>query len=157
MFVPMVHFSQIKLGQMVQIGHTDNRSNNVSVATVSAVIPATDLRTQMFEVRASVTPSELYQWTSGQMVDVIVPIEQFETMTLVHQDAILLRDNGTFLVKVNDDWQVERIAVNIVGGMDENVAITVLSAEATLAPGMLVAVRGAEGLQTRQRVEIASR
>ena len=156
LFVPIAYFTQINVGQSLQISQLDNDFQTSIDTIITSVIPMTAMRTQMFEVIARLELSTSRQWTSGQMVDVILPIKQFDAITQVHQDTILLNDAGTFVVTVNSEGTVERVAVNIVGTMNEYVGIEVLSGK-RLVPGTHVAIRGAEGLQSGQKVEIIHR
>jgi len=116
---------------------------------VTSVIPNTDPRSQTFEVRIQI-PVHLNEfWTAGQLVKVTVPIQGASPSLTIHRDALILRKDGTFVVKVDDESKVHRLLVKVGKGTLDRVTI-----QGDLQRGDKVAIRGAERLKEGQSVVV---
>ena len=74
-------------------------------------------------------------------------------MTLaVHRDALILRNSGSFVVKIDDDNTAHRVPVQIGQGQGDWLAIE--QPGLPLKAGDRVAIRGAEMLKEGDRVVI---
>ncbi|MEM9303216.1 MAG: efflux RND transporter periplasmic adaptor subunit [Pseudomonadota bacterium] len=117
--------------------------------TVRAVIPPLDARTQALELRIDLPAGALGRWSLGQLVSVAVP-QRIETQTLaVDRDALILREEGTFVYRVNEDGTADRVRVDPGVSVGRLVAI-----RGELAAGDRVVVRGGETLSPGQSVTI---
>lgn len=152
-FVPMRYLPFLDIGHSVTMNSGNLELAQSANADISAIIPVTDTRSQTFEVRADLAAEDLGKWATGQLVDVTLPIKQKQVSTLINRDALLLRPDGTYVVKVSDDMKAQRLKVKVSGGQAQLVAIEVVDGDA-LNEGDNVAIRGAEGLQTGQEVEL---
>lgn len=152
-YVPMRYLPFLDIGHTVTMNSGNLELAQSAMADISAIIPVTDTRSQTFEVRASLSAKDLGKWATGQLVDVTLPIKQQKVSTLVNRDALLLRPEGTYIVKVDNELKAERLKVQVAGGQAQLVAVEVVEGS-ELAAGDNVAIRGAESLQTGQEVEL---
>ncbi|MGB5689194.1 MAG: hypothetical protein WBM45_07945, partial [Woeseiaceae bacterium] len=98
-------------------------------------------------------------WTVGQLVSVGVPIRAREMALAVPRDALVLRHNGSFVFRINEDNAAEQVSVILGDSSGDMVAV-----EGALNEGDQVAIRGAENLtdgaatkiMLSQRTETAS-
>ena len=81
-------------------------------------------------------------WTVGQLVSVAVPIRSRESVLAVPRDALVLRHNGQFVFRINDDNNAEQIAVELGDSSGDLIAVS-----GALQEGDRVAIRGAENLR----------
>lgn len=152
-FVPMRYLPFLELGDTVTMNSGSLELAQSAQADISSIIPVTDTRSQTFEVRAELASTDLGKWATGQLVDVTLPIVQDKVSTLINRDALLLRADGTYIVKVDPELKAERMKVKVAGGQALLVAVEVIEG-GLLAAGDKIAIRGAEGLQTGQEVEL---
>lgn len=119
------------------------------------MIPSTDPRSQTVEVRATLAADQTHRWAIGQLVDVAVPLTSKQAVLLVDRDALILRKQGTHIVKIDEQNKAEQIPVTVGNGKGQWVEITPRTSD-ILHAGDRVAVRGAERLQTGQDVEVTN-
>ena len=81
-------------------------------------------------------------WTVGQLVSVAVPIRARASTLTVPRDALVLRHNGQFVFRINDDNNAEQIAVELGDSSGDMIAVS-----GALQEGDRVAIRGAENLR----------
>ena len=144
-YVPIKYLAVTRLGSALNL--TTDQQN--LTANISAVIPSADPRSQTFEVRVAL-PSHLNsQWAAGQLVQVEVPIQAATPTLTVHRDALILRKDGTYVVKVNADNTAKRLKVAVGKGNNERVSIS-----GAIHEGDKIAIRGAERLRDGQAVVV---
>lgn len=117
------------------------------MSRVRAVIPVGDQRSRMIEVRIALNEPG---WVIGSAVRVAVPEAEPVNVVAVPRDALILRQDATFLFKVNGDDTVEQVSV--ITGIGNGSLIEV---RGDVADGDLVVVRGGETLRPGQAVMIA--
>jgi len=145
LYVPIKYLAFVRKGKELMLSALDQSLN----APVTAVIPSADPRSQTFEVRILIPAHLNESWAAGQLVKVTVPT-QAQTPTLtVHRDALILRKDGTYVVKVDTENKVHRLPVNVGKGTFDRVSIT-----GDLSQGDKVAIRGAERLREGQSVVV---
>lgn len=143
LYVPIKYLAFIRKGNGLDI----SANGQIVNAGISALIPSADPKSQTFEVRINI-PSHLNEsWAAGQLVKVTVPIQATESTLTVHRDALILRKDGTYVVKIDTDNKVHRLPVVVQNGTFDRVSI-----EGELKHGDNVAVRGAERLSEGQAV-----
>lgn len=144
-FIPIKYLAFVRKGKPLTI-----RAEGQTIETdITAVIPSADPRSQTFEVRVEI-PSHLNkEWAAGQLVKVTVPVQNAAPKLTVHRDALILRKDGTYVVKVDAENKVSRLAVTVGRGTVDRVAIT-----GELNDGDQVAIRGAERLRDGQSVVV---
>jgi RND family efflux transporter MFP subunit len=123
--------------------------DKTATGRVVAKIPSADPVSQTFEVRIAVPNVARDEWVAGEFVKVDVPIEKRKTALTVHRDALVLRNNDIYIMKVDADNIAHKIPVAVGIGNHTHVDIT-----GSLAAGDKVALRGAEQLEDGQLVVI---
>ena len=88
-------------------------------------------------------------WTVGQLVSVAVPIRARQSTLTVPRDALVLRHNGAFVFRINDDNNAEQVAVEVGDSAGDMIAV-----EGSLSQGDRVAIRGAENLRDGMATKI---
>ncbi len=144
-FVPLKHLPRTVVGDAIDVFATDSRLEG----RIRALVPTGDVRSQTFEARVDLPQDAASVWTVGQLVSVAIPIRARELATTVPRDALVLRSNGSFVFRVNDDNVAEQIRVEIGDSSGDLVAVT-----GPLHEGDRVAVRGAENLRDGADVRI---
>ncbi|WDD98168.1 efflux RND transporter periplasmic adaptor subunit [Thalassomonas actiniarum] len=144
-YVPVKYLPYIRKGKSLNLSATGQQVS----AAVTAVIPSADHRSQTFEVRIALPQHLNEAWTAGQLIKVGVPVQNTEAALTVHRDALILRKDGTYVVKVDSDNKVRRLQVLVGEGVRDRVSVT-----GELADGDKVAIRGAERLNEGQSVVI---
>ncbi|WP_017216245.1 efflux RND transporter periplasmic adaptor subunit [Pseudoalteromonas sp. NJ631] len=155
LYVPVKYLKFLQKGIVLPIRSGDLSQPDNTSAKVTAVIPSTDPRSQTVEVRATLAADQTHTWAIGQLVDVAVPLTSKQPVLLVDRDALILRKQGTHIVKIDKQNKAEQIPVTVGNGKGQWVEITPRTSD-ILHPGDKVAVRGAERLQTGQDVEVTN-
>ena len=78
----------------------------------------------------------------GQLVSVGIPMQLLHVSLVVHQDALVLRKEGSFVFRVNEDNKVEKVMVKTSINLGHLIAV-----EGDLHSGDKLVIRGAETLQ----------
>ena len=144
-FVPLKHLPRTTVGQSLDIFATDARY----AGTIRSLVPTGDVRSQTFEARIDLPKSATANWTVGQLVSVAVPIRARELALTVPRDALVLRSNGSFVFRINDENKAEKIAVELGDSAGDMIAVS-----GALAEGDRVAIRGAENLTEGADVKV---
>jgi len=137
LYIPIKYLAFVNKGDELSI----SASNKTTLATIAAKIPRADPRSQTFEVRLNIPKAFNEYWAAGQLVSVSVPTQKATASLTVPRDALILRRNGSYVVKVAADNSVSRLAVVVGKGDTKRVTIT-----GKLKHGDKVATRGAERL-----------
>lgn len=124
------------------------------LAPISAIIPSANMRSQTFELRVSLPAVNPGSWTAGQHIIASLPaaVAADSNQLKVHRDALLLRQDGTFVVVVDEQNVAHRHKVIVGPGEQDWVSVQ----GAGLKAGDRVAVRGAERLTDGQRVSVTN-
>lgn len=144
-FVPIKYLHKVSLDQQLAI----TSGSDAFDAQITSIIPVGDARSQTFEVRADVPFNLANGWTPGQIINTQVALFEPNTKLSVHRDALILRQNGTFIVKIDKDNLAHRLPVVVGRGQGEWVSVS-----GNLNLGDRIATRGAERLQDGQKVVI---
>ncbi len=133
----------IREGMQVSVEHNDIES----LSPVSYVIPVGDERSRMFEIRiAAADPA----WIIGSPVRIALPNSEPRELVAIPRDGLVLRGSSIFVMRVNSDNTVEKVAVETgigLGGFIEVIG--------NVDQGDLIITRGGERLQPGQVVTIA--
>jgi RND family efflux transporter MFP subunit len=146
-FVPLKHLPRTVVGEPISVFATDA----VYEGRIRALVPTGDVRSQTFEARIDLPASARNSWTVGQLVSVAVPIRARASTIAVPRDALVLRHNGSFVFRINQENVAERIAVEIGDSAGDLVAVI-----GPISAGDRVAIRGAENLQEGSDVRVLS-
>lgn len=144
-FIPIKYLANIRRGNPLLL----KTSEQSIQAKITAVIPSADPRSQTFEVRIEIPTHLNTVWAAGQLIKVTVPVQSATPKLTVHRDALILRKDGTYVVKVDSQNKVKRLSVTVGQGTTDRVSII-----GDLHSGDRVAVRGAERLRDGQEVVI---
>jgi RND family efflux transporter MFP subunit len=123
--------------------HNDYREGSGVVRTI---VPVGNPQSHMFEVRLDVDPE---RWTVGESVRLSMPTAIAREVLTVPRDALVLRREGSFVFRIDDEGVAEQ--VNVVTGLGAGELMEVIGA---LEPGDQVVIRGAERLSTGMTVSI---
>jgi RND family efflux transporter MFP subunit len=117
------------------------------IAKVRAIVPVGDVASRSIEVRLTLPASAGFV---GDAAKVYIPSAEPRDVVAVPRDALVLREDNTYIFKVDGKSKAERIAVET--GAEEGAMVEV---RGLIAPGERVIVRGAERLEAGQIVKPA--
>ncbi len=141
--VPLQYVNHVKIGQTLDVFAFGIQQK----AEVEAMVPNSQNINHAYEMRLAF--ENMNGLAIGQLVSVAIPMKASKTSLMVNQDALVLRENGTFVFRVKDDQSVEQIAVEANENVGDLIAI-----DAPLKAGDQVVVRGADGLSEGAVVEV---
>jgi RND family efflux transporter MFP subunit len=118
-------------------------------ASVRTVVPVGEERSRQFELRLTLANNAL---SVGTAIEVGLPEREAADSLVVPRDAIAVRQDGNYVMRVRPDNTAEKVAVTSVATDGDLVTI-----HGPVAAGDLVVVRGVERLQHGQRVTVVSR
>ena len=144
-FVPLKHLPRTAAGQAIDVFATEA----AHAGTIRSLVPTGDVRSQTFEARIDLPVDATRDWTVGQLVSVAIPIRARQLELAVPRDALVLRQNGAFVFRINGDNKAEQVQVEIGDSAGDLVAV-----RGDLAKGDRVAIRGAENLSEGADVKI---
>jgi RND family efflux transporter MFP subunit len=116
-------------------------------ARVRAIVPVGEERSRQFELRLALGDTALLV---GSAIEVALPEREAVQTLAVPRDALVVRADGSHVVRVANDGSSERVSVQPGASDGELTAV-----EGALNAGDLVVVRGAERLAAGQKVRIA--
>lgn len=142
--VPIRYLPRIRPGVVALVQMNDLRFEG----RIRKAVPAGDALSQTFEVRIDLPASAPQFIAAGQLVSVSLPLAASNVMT-VPRDSIVLREDGTFVMRINAENRAERVTIQVADATGQRVAI-----RGELKPGDRVAVRGAEALDDGESVAV---
>ena len=132
----------IREGMEVSVEHQKRET----LSPISHVIPVGDERSRMFEVRiAAKEPA----WIIGSPVRIALPNSEPKELVAISRDALVLRGSDVYIMRVNSDNTVERVAVKTGIGLGGFVEVI-----GNVNQGDKIVTRGGERLQSGQVVVI---
>jgi RND family efflux transporter MFP subunit len=114
---------------------------------VRAIVPFGNPQSHMFEVRLNVDPEV---WTIGESVRLSMPTAAAKEVLTVPRDALVLRREGAFVYRIDDELKAEQVSV--ITGLGAGKLIEVIG---DINAGDRVVTRGAERLNTGMIVQIS--
>lgn len=144
-FVPLKHLPRTVVGQSLDVFATDTKF----AGEIRSLVPTGDVRSQTFEARIDLPAEASDSWTVGQLVSVGIPIRSGQLSLAIPRDALILRQDGSYVFRITDENMAERIAVDIGDSAGDLIGVT-----GSLSAGDRVAVRGAENLREGAEVKI---
>lgn len=142
--VPIRFLPRIRTGELADVHMNDLRLEG----RIRKIVPAANSQSQTFEVRLDLPAGAPGFVAAGQLVSVELPLSASAALT-VPRDSVVLREDGTFVMRVNKDATVERVAVEVTEADGDNIAV-----RGKLRSGDRVAVRGAEALEDGELVSV---
>ena len=140
---PLNSVNYIKVGEVLSM-HNDFRQGD---GTVRTIVPFGNPQSHMFEVRLNVDP-EL--WTVGESVRLSMPTSVAKEVLTVPRDALVLRREGTFVYRIDEELVAEQVGV--LTGLGAGNLIEVIG---DIKAGDRVVTRGAERLASGMRVQVS--
>jgi RND family efflux transporter MFP subunit len=129
-------------GQTVTVrDHGIERSGHVRT-----VVPVGDDRSRQFEVRVTLADP---RWLVGTPVEVSLPSNAARTAVTVPRDALVIRQNHSYVLRVTRANIVEQLDVTPGAGMADSVEVS-----GPLSPGDRLVIRGGERLAAGQAVRV---
>jgi RND family efflux transporter MFP subunit len=116
--------------------------------TVRVIVPVGHAQSRTVEVRLALEPGAAFV---GDAAKVLIPSAEPRSVLAVPRDALVLREDNTYLFKLNKENKAERIAVE-VGAADGNMVEVI----GMLKAGERVIIRGAERLESGQKVRLVT-
>jgi RND family efflux transporter MFP subunit len=144
-FVPLKHLPRTVVGDSINVFAT----NTQFAGNIRSLVPTGDIRSQTFEARIDLPSEASRSWTVGQLVSVGIPIRTGQQSLAIPRDALILRQDGSYVFRINQENKAERVAVEIGDSSGDLIAVSGL-----LSEGDRVAVRGAENLREGAEVRI---
>ncbi|HEY7979649.1 MAG TPA: efflux RND transporter periplasmic adaptor subunit [Rhizomicrobium sp.] len=118
--------------------------NKPVTGTVRAVVPVGDIASRTLEIRLTLPANSAYV---GDAAKVLIPSAQPRNVLAVPRDALILREENTYIFKVDKKNVATRVAVET--GAEDGAMVEV---KGMVAPGDHVIVRGGERLEQGQKV-----
>jgi RND family efflux transporter MFP subunit len=144
LFVPLRHVRAIQPGHTVDV-IADRRE---FTATVGAIVPAGDPRTQSFEVLIK-APKVDGLLSAGNTVQVRLPLGEPQRHLSVPRDALIIRADGVHVMRINAEQRAERVPVEV--GIADGDWIAV---DGKLRAGDSIVVRGGESLRGNEKIDV---
>jgi RND family efflux transporter MFP subunit len=144
---PVALAGGLQVGADVSVRDDDG----VAALPLATVVPVGDEASRQLELRVALTPAQVaaHGWVVGAAVQVGVPSDAPRTGVAVPRDALLLRADGTFVVRVGADGASERLPVE-TGTADG----PMVEVRGDIRAGDRLVVRGGERLAPGQRVVV---
>lgn len=132
----------IREGMQVSVEHQKRES----LSPVSYVIPVGDDRSRMFEIRVAANDPA---WIIGSPVRIALPNSEPRDLVAIPRDGLVLRGNDIYIMRVNNDNTVEKVAVET--GIGLGVFVEVIG---NVEQGDRIITRGGERIEAGQAVTI---
>ncbi|HET9485032.1 MAG TPA: efflux RND transporter periplasmic adaptor subunit, partial [Xanthomonadales bacterium] len=129
---PVALAAQLKAGDAVTL----EESGRVELETIRAVVPVGDAQSRQLEVRVAMSNAA---WPIGTAVDVALPSRGRHESVAVPRDALILRQDGTYVFRITADGTAERIAIETGATRGDLVEV-----RGAVAAGDRLVVRGGE-------------
>jgi RND family efflux transporter MFP subunit len=123
----------------LRVGH------RITEQSISAVVPIADVTSRQLELRIAVQATDL---SIGSAVEVGLPSAEPRLVVAVPRDALMLRKDGNYVMRVSDQSTAERVRVE-TGAAQEGL----IEVHGLVQPGDQVIVRGGERVQPGQKVQ----
>jgi RND family efflux transporter MFP subunit len=134
--------SNVHQGQIVTVrDHGIEKSGRVRT-----VVPVGDDRSRQFEVRVTLASPE---WLVGTPIEVSLPSAAVRTALTVPRDALVIRQNHSYVLRVTRADTVEELDVTPGAGIAD-----VVEVQGPLAAGDRLVIRGGERLAAGQAVRV---
>jgi RND family efflux transporter MFP subunit len=145
LFAPVKYLPYVQQGDLLNIGENDQKK----MAAVAAVIPNADPKSQTIEIRITVPETTNRKWITGELIKVAIPVQSSKSSLTIHRDALVLRRESVYVVKVDAQNKAHRVPVTVGAGVSDRVSVL-----GALANGDRVVIRGGEALTDGQEVVV---
>jgi RND family efflux transporter MFP subunit len=117
-------------------------------ASVRAIVPVGTERSRQFELRLTLEQP----LTVGSAIEVGLPESEAADALVVPRDAVAIRQEGSYLMRVRADGTAERVTITAETADGNRVTV-----RGDIAAGDVIVIRGVERLQHGQRVRVVKR
>ncbi len=142
--VPIRYLPRMQIGELAEVRMNELRLEG----RIRKIVPAANAQSQTFEVRLELPEGAPRVVAAGQLVSVAIPLSANAALT-VPRDSVVLRADGAFVMRINNEQIAERVSVEIIESDGDHVAV-----RGELEPGDRIAVRGAESLEDGELVAV---
>ena len=144
--VPIRHLPRLRTGEIAEVRMNELRLEG----RIRKIVPAANSQSQTFEVRLDLPENAPQVVAAGQLVSVSLPLTGSAALT-VPRDSVVLREDGTFVMRINKDEKAERVPVEVTEANGDHVAV-----RGELESGDRIAVRGSDSLEDGALVAVQS-
>jgi RND family efflux transporter MFP subunit len=144
LFVPLRHVRAVQPGAEVEVTGEEREFT----ARVASIVPAGDPRSQSFEVLVD-APRVDGLLAAGSTVRVRLPLGAPQRRLSVPRDALVIRADGLYVVRMSPQKRAERVPVKAGVADGEWIAV-----DGGLRAGDTVVVRGAETLSGNEMLDV---
>jgi RND family efflux transporter MFP subunit len=141
---PLTMADKIHAGMQVTV-KTGGQETSAKVRTV---VPVGDERARQFELRVGLSPALALV---GSAVEVSLPEDRGDEALTVPRDALVQRQNQTYVMRVTPQNTAEQVLVSAANAAGDKVEV-----HGALSAGDRLVVRGAERLAPGQNVKVAN-
>jgi RND family efflux transporter MFP subunit len=142
--IPIASMQHLKEGLRI----TSEVQGKPVPTTVRVIVPVGHQQSRTVEVRLALEPGSAFV---GDAAKVLIPSAEARMVLAVPRDALVLREDNTYLFKLNRENKAERIVVEV--GAADGYMVEVVG---LLKEGERVIVRGAERLESGQKVRLVT-
>jgi RND family efflux transporter MFP subunit len=145
---PVALAGKLRAGAIVSL----RDGEQVADHPLATVVPVGDEASRQLELRVALTAAQVdaHGWVVGAAVQVGVPSAAPRAVVAVPRDALMLRKDGNYVVRVGADGGSERVPVETGSAQGDLVEVS-----GGVEAGDLLIVRGGERLLPGQRVVVA--
>lgn len=139
--IPQDSFKYVNVGDSLSV----KAGTEEIKGTVRTTIPVGDDVSRLYEIRVGFN----HVWPAGTAVQVASPVSHKQTVIAVRRDALVIRQSGVVVYRINNDNQAELVPVKtgiantthiqVIGDVNENDRIVIRGNE-RLRPGQTVQV-----------------
>ena len=140
--IQMASYQHVKNGDSLKIKGPSGEVKGV----VRTVVPVGDDVSRLYEIRVVF---EQNIWPVGTAIELAVPVNENQNVTAVSRDALVIRQSGIIVYRINGDNQAEPVPVKtgisntthiqVIGNVNENDKIVIRGNE-RLRPGQTVKI-----------------
>ncbi len=141
---PLTMADKIRAGMEVKVRTAGQETS----AKVRTVVPVGDERARQFELRVGLAPSVALV---GSAVEVSLPEDRGDEALTVPRDALVQRQNQTYVMRVTAQNTAEQVLVSAANANGDKVEV-----HGALNAGDRLVVRGAERLAPGQNVKVSN-
>ena len=105
--VPVAYLGRLAVGDRVSL---DSREGSSYEGSVRTLIHAVDENSQTFEARVDPAIPSNMPFVAGQLLSVNISLAGSEQGVLIPRDAVVLREDGSYVFRIGEDNVAERIA-----------------------------------------------
>ncbi len=147
-FAPIAAFQFVSKSEPISIKSVFGESQ----VSIKSIVPVADMRSHLIELRLDMSS---LNWPIGASIKAGVSNGGAKEALTVPRDAMVLRRQGAYIIRINKDNVAEKVNVDIGLAVGDFVEL-LTQGEVQLKEGDKIVIRGAERIQPGQKVAIKS-